>query len=188
MSPRFLWRHRLRLVYAMSFEPCTTPSGGEYLEIPSTQGLFSALRYASCFSCVRIWGDTPQALSVMEKNGRDELTQCIVKKGASQMITYSVELTLRYRLTQDDVAHVATERVTIARTACPFGGRAPGSTARDARAGWRWLYLRWGYFACRHSQRVAYSSQSSDALERMWRTSNPRLRRAWMNIGNDPRA
>ena len=31
------------------------------------------------------------------------------------------------------------------------------------------LYLRQGVFACRHCQRVAYSSQSDDALDRMWR-------------------
>jgi hypothetical protein len=31
------------------------------------------------------------------------------------------------------------------------------------------LYLRRGYFACRHCQRVAYSSQSDGVLDRMWR-------------------
>ena len=32
--------------------------------------------------------------------------------------------------------------------------------------------MRRGVFACRHCQRVAYSSQSEDGLDRMWRAQS----------------
>ena len=59
--------------------------------------------------------------------------------------------------------------VAIARTACPYAGTRPRFNCRRCARRVAVLYLCRGYFACRHCQRVAYSSQSDDALDRMWR-------------------
>lgn len=78
-------------------------------------------------------------------------------------------LSLRYTVTQTDPPHAVDERVTIARTACTFGGSRPWFNCTRCARRVAVLYLRRGYFACRHCQRVAYSSQSGDELDRMWR-------------------
>jgi hypothetical protein len=78
-------------------------------------------------------------------------------------------LTLRYTITQNDVARDVVERVTLARTACPYGGKRPWFNCTRCARQVAVLYLRRGYFACRHCQRVAYSSQSDGVLDRMLR-------------------
>ena len=78
-------------------------------------------------------------------------------------------MTLRYTLTQNDVRRDVVDRVCIARTACPFGGTRPWFNCTRCARRVAVLYLRNGGFACRHCQRVAYSSQSDDALDRLWR-------------------
>lgn len=78
-------------------------------------------------------------------------------------------LTLRYTFTVRDVARDVIERVSIARTPCPYGGSRPWFHCTRCPRRVAVLYLRQGVFACRHCQRVAYSSQSDDALDRMWR-------------------
>lgn len=78
-------------------------------------------------------------------------------------------LSLRYTITINDDKRDVCERITIAKTACNFGGsrawfccpRCPNRVAV--------LYMRVGRFACRRCQRVAYSSQSEDAIDRSWR-------------------
>lgn len=88
-------------------------------------------------------------------------------------ITVHVEaqnaLTLRYTFTVHDVARDVSERVGIVRTPCPYGGSRPWFHCTRCPRRVAVLYLRQGVFACRHCQRVAYSSQSDDALDRMWR-------------------
>lgn len=63
----------------------------------------------------------------------------------------------------------ASQTIPIALTFCHYGGTRPWFTcpACHARAGV--LYLRWGRFACRSCQKVAYASQSEDFLDRTWR-------------------
>lgn len=78
-------------------------------------------------------------------------------------------LTLRYTFTGGEVARDVAERVSIARTRCPYGGSRPWFNCTRCPRRVAVLYLRQGVFACRHCQRVAYSSQSDDALDRMWR-------------------
>lgn len=78
-------------------------------------------------------------------------------------------LTLRYSVTRNDEPHIVAERVTIARTSCVYGGSRPWFNCTRCARRVAVLYLRRGYFACRHCQRVAYSSQSDDTLGRMWR-------------------
>lgn len=81
-------------------------------------------------------------------------------------------LTLRYTLTMDKVARNVAERLMLVKTACAYGGArqwfaCPWCTRRVAV-----LNLRRGYFACRCFQRVAYSSQSEDDIDRLWRKRN----------------
>ena len=78
-------------------------------------------------------------------------------------------LTLRYTFTVHDLARDVIERVSIAHTPCPYGGSRPWFHCTRCPRRVAVLYLRQGVFACRHCQRVAYSSQSDDALDRMWR-------------------
>jgi len=77
-------------------------------------------------------------------------------------------LTLRYALTQEGVARDVAERITITRTACPYGGARPWFHCPRCARRVAVLYMRQGYFACRHCQRVAYSSQSCGTLDRTW--------------------
>lgn len=77
-------------------------------------------------------------------------------------------LTLRYTLTQDGVARDVAERITITRTACPYGGARPWFHCPRCARRVAVLYMRQGYFACRHCQRVAYSSQSRGTIDRTW--------------------
>ncbi len=78
-------------------------------------------------------------------------------------------LTLDYTITQDGTGRHVAERVNINRTACPYGGMRPWFSCPRCARRVAVLYLRRGFFACRHCQRVAYSSQSEDALDRLWR-------------------
>jgi hypothetical protein len=78
-------------------------------------------------------------------------------------------LTLDYRITANDVARDVAARVEMVRTPCPYGGARPWFTCPRCARRVALLYLRGGDFACRHCKRVAYSSQSDDALDRLWR-------------------
>jgi len=92
------------------------------------------------------------------------------KTGSISVHVHSPDvLTLRYTLTQNGEPSNVVDRVTIVRTACPYGGTRPWFKCTRCARRVAVLYLRRGYFACRHCQRVAYSSQSSDVLDRMWR-------------------
>jgi hypothetical protein len=76
-------------------------------------------------------------------------------------------LTLRYTVTQNNEARDVVDRVTIARTVCPFGGTRPWFNCTRCTRRVAVLYMRWGYFACRHCQRVSYTSQSGSAIDRV---------------------
>jgi hypothetical protein len=77
-------------------------------------------------------------------------------------------LSLNYTIAQNGQAHTVTERVGLTYTPCHYGGArawllCPRCGRRVAR-----LFMRAGRFACRHCQRVAYASQSHDAVDRLW--------------------
>ena len=78
-------------------------------------------------------------------------------------------LRLEYTITTNDQPRDGSQTIRITRTQCHYGGERPwfACPVCQRRAGL--LYLRAGRFACRHCQRVAYASQSCDALDRMWR-------------------
>jgi hypothetical protein len=52
---------------------------------------------------------------------------------------------------------------------CNFGGARPWFQCPRCARQVAQLYMRAGRFACRHCQRVAYSSQAEDVLDRTWR-------------------
>jgi hypothetical protein len=78
-------------------------------------------------------------------------------------------LTLAYTATVGDVRRDVTERLTMVNTPCAYGGARPWFKCPCCARRVAMLYLRGGRFACRLCKRVAYSSQSDDALDRLWR-------------------
>lgn len=78
-------------------------------------------------------------------------------------------LRLAYTFTGDGAARNVSQPVDLAETACTFGGRRQSFACPQCARRVGLLYLRCGRFACRHCQRVAYSSQSEDTLDRLWR-------------------
>lgn len=78
-------------------------------------------------------------------------------------------LTLQYMIGDDGRQRDGSQPIRLAHTACHYGNTRPWFVCPlcQRRAGL--LFMRWGRFACRHCQRVAYSSQSDDGLDGMWR-------------------
>lgn len=62
-----------------------------------------------------------------------------------------------------------SQTIGISRTPCNYGGSRPWFRCPIRGERVAVLYLRAGRFACRHCQRLAYSSQSDDAVGRLWR-------------------
>lgn len=90
-------------------------------------------------------------------------------------------LSLRYTATTNDDKRDVCERIAIAHTACNFGGTRAWFCCPRCPKRVAVLYLRAGRFACRHCQRVAYSSQSEDVLGRTWL----KQRKLEARLGND---
>ena len=63
----------------------------------------------------------------------------------------------------------ASQHVRLTRTTCHYGGARLWFACPVCQHRVGVLFLRSGRFACRTCQRVAYASQSCDALDRMWR-------------------
>ena len=86
-------------------------------------------------------------------------------------------VTLTYSCDGDSRA----ETIAVTETACNYGGvrRWFICPIRGERVAV--LFLRAGRFACRHCQRVAYSSQSDDAGGRTWRKQSKVERRLGAN-------
>jgi len=86
----------------------------------------------------------------------------------SGSIGYSVRpgcVTLNYSI--DDQPR--TQTISVNETACNFGGTRQWFICPIRFERVAVLYLRAGRFACRHCQRLAYASQSNDAIGRTWR-------------------
>jgi len=86
-------------------------------------------------------------------------------------------LVLQYMVGGESDRRDGSQTISLAHTACPYGNTRPWFVCPccNRRAGL--LFMRWGRFACRHCQRVAYSSQSDDVLDRMWRKQSKIERR-----------
>jgi hypothetical protein len=77
-------------------------------------------------------------------------------------------LRLEYTVGDADERRDGTQTIRLTRTPCHFGNSRPWFVCPccSRRAGL--LYLRWGRFACRRCQKVAYTVQSYDQLDALW--------------------
>ncbi|MES2189139.1 MAG: hypothetical protein V4454_03390 [Pseudomonadota bacterium] len=91
-------------------------------------------------------------------------------------------LALQYMVGSDDQRRDGSQTIWLAYTACNYGKSRPWFVCPVCQRRAGVLYMRAGRFACRHCQRVAYSSQSSDTLDRLWRKQakiEARLGKCW---------
>jgi hypothetical protein len=84
-------------------------------------------------------------------------------------VTSQSAVTLDYSLTYDGERRSISERVELIYKPCNFGGARPWFECPRCARLVAVLFMRSGRFACRHCQRVAYSSQSEDVMARTWR-------------------
>ena len=63
----------------------------------------------------------------------------------------------------------ANQRISLDTTRCNYGGVRPWFICPIRGERVAVMYLRAGRFACRRCQRLAYASQSGDAIDRTWR-------------------
>lgn len=78
-------------------------------------------------------------------------------------------LALQYMVGSDDQRRDGSQTIRLAHTACNYGKSRPWFVCPVCQRRAGVFYMRAGRFACRHCQRVAYSSQSEDVMGRMWR-------------------
>ena len=78
-------------------------------------------------------------------------------------------LALQYMVGSDDQRRDGSQTIRVAHTACNYGKSRPWFVCPVCQRRAGVLYMRAGRFACRLCQRVSYSSQSCDMLDRMWR-------------------
>jgi hypothetical protein len=76
---------------------------------------------------------------------------------------------LAYTVTNHNITQQINDRVALIYKPCNFGGARPWFQCPRCARQVAQLYMRAGRFACRHCQRVAYSSQAEDVLDRTWR-------------------
>ncbi len=87
--------------------------------------------------------------------------------GVSVLPERAVNLT--YTFGAADGRREVDQRIELTCRPCNFGGLRPWFQCPRCDRQVAVLYLRFGRFACRHCQRVAYSSQSEDVMARTWR-------------------
>jgi len=85
--------------------------------------------------------------------------------GKASFIFETNFLMLRYTSNGAD----RVQEIPIVRTPCNFGGSRPWLLCPIRGERVAVLYFRAGRFACRHCQRIAFASQSEDAVGRAWR-------------------
>ena len=78
-------------------------------------------------------------------------------------------LALQYMVGSEDQRRDGSQTIRLSQTPCNYGDARPWFVCPVCQRRAGVLYLRAGRFACRHCQRVSYSSQSCDTLDRMWR-------------------
>lgn len=78
-------------------------------------------------------------------------------------------LALQYMVGSDDQRRDGSQTIRLAHTPCNYGKSRPWFVCPVCQRRAGVLYMRAGRFACRHCQRVSYSSQSGDVMDRMWR-------------------
>ena len=122
---------------------------------------------ANCAGCAFTWswhrGDEPSGSISVRVHGADSLS-------------------LQYMVGSEGERRDGSQTIRLTQTACNYGNSRPwfACPVCQRRAGV--LYMRAGRFACRHCQRVSYSSQSCDLMDRMWRKQSKieaRLGKHW---------
>ena len=88
---------------------------------------------------------------------------------------------LIYTMTTGGEKRDIDDRVTLIYKPCNFGGARPWFQCPRCARQVAVLYMRSGRMACRHCQRVAYSSQPEDVMARTWREQ----RRIEERLGDD---
>ena len=78
-------------------------------------------------------------------------------------------LALQYMVGSDDQRRDGSQTIRLAHTSCNYGKSRPWFVCPVCQRRAGVLYMRAGRFACRSCQRVAYSAQSDDSVDRMWR-------------------
>ncbi len=91
--------------------------------------------------------------------------------GFSVMLNYSID------------GRDCSQRVRLSDSSCNYGGKRPWFVCPIRGERVAVLYLRAGRFACRNCQRLAYASQSGDAIDRSWQ----RQRRIEAKLGDHGR-
>ncbi len=86
----------------------------------------------------------------------------------SIVVQSPMALSLRYTVTTNDEKHNIKDTVQLLHAPCNLGGTRPWFSCPRCARPVAVLYMRAGRFACRHCQRVAYSTQSEDVLQRTW--------------------
>lgn len=84
------------------------------------------------------------------------------------VVQSSTALSLQYTLTTDGEQRIIKDTVALLHAPCNLGGTRPWFSCPLCARPVAVLYMRAGRFACRHCQRVAYSSQSEDVMGRTW--------------------
>lgn len=77
-------------------------------------------------------------------------------------------LALQYMVGSDSQRRDGSQTIRLAHTACNYGKSRPWFVCPVCQRRAGVLFMRAARFACRHCQRVSYSSQSGDLLDRMW--------------------
>jgi hypothetical protein len=78
-------------------------------------------------------------------------------------------LVLQYMIGEEGARRDGSQTIAPAYTACHYGNQRPWFVCPRCQRRAGLLFMRWGRFACRHCQRVAYSSQAEDVMDRTWR-------------------
>ena len=78
-------------------------------------------------------------------------------------------LALQYMVGSDGQRRDGSQTIRLAHTGCNYGKSRPWFVCPVCQRRAGVLYMRAGRFACRLCQKVAYSSQSCDLLDRLWR-------------------
>jgi hypothetical protein len=88
-------------------------------------------------------------------------------------------VTLEYSLRSQDPPADRSQPIRVERTACNFGNTRPWFVCPRCANRAAVLYFRWGRFACRSCQKIAYKSQSGDTIARLWIKIEARLGEGW---------
>jgi hypothetical protein len=118
---------------------------------------------------VRLWAQRGYFADHMERHFSWSWTRGGEPSGNIAVHTTSASATLTYRTKShgNDEWQDRRDYVSVSQTPCRYGGLRHWFHCPACNRRCEVLYLRAGRFACRHCQRVAYTSQSGGVMDRM---------------------